>query len=371
MSDSVSFIPLSIPDLRGNEEAYLIQCVRDNWVSSAGPFVAEFENRIADLAGTRHAVALTNGTIALQLALQLVGVRPGDHVIVPDWTFAATANAVINIGAIPYFVDIAEETLTLDARLVAEVLGSADCGVTAVVPVHVAGHPADMDEINTVCERYGVPVVEDAAGALGAKYKGRMVGGLADAAMFSFNGNKVATAGGGGAIVTDNEAWAKRARHISTQARVGQAYSHDEVGSNLRMTNLNAAVAVAQLERLDEMLAARRRIAARYDEAIAGRNDLSSLPCESWAESNAWLYSLRTRSTEAAKSLVAYMNAQSIQAREFWYSLADQAPYAEAPRCLRGVSESISGFTVSLPGSSNLTQAEQDRIIEALSEWSE
>lgn len=365
-------IPLSVPDLRGNEKEYLARCVTDNWVSSAGPFVTAFEAEIARLTGRSHAVSTMNGTAALQLALTTVGVGANDLVIVPDWTFAATANAVVHAGATPFFVDITTESLTLDPVLVARALDDPPDGrrIAAVIPVHAAGHPPDMDPIMDVCRERGVPVVEDAAGAIGATYRGRPAGGLGDISIFSFNGNKLVTAGGGGMVMTDREDWAMRARHLSTQARVGHEYEHDDIGANLRMTNLNAAVGLAQLERLDEMMAARKRNALRYDEAIARSNTLSPMPHAVWAEGNAWMYTVRTESQTDAESLFEHFAARRIGARPFWRSLSAQPPYAGMPTLLNGVTAAVSGRTMSLPCSSNLTDDEQRRVIEALTVWS-
>lgn len=364
-------IPLSVPDLRGNERAYLARCVTDNWVSSAGPFVTEFETRIATLTARRHAVSTVNGTAALQLALRAAGVGDGDLVVVPDWTFAATANAVLRAGGIPFFVDVATDSLTLDSGLVATVLAnpSYQGRVAAVIPVHAAGHPPDMDVLIEICGRSEIPLVEDAAGAIGATYKERPAGGFGDASIFSFNGNKIVTAGGGGMVMTDRADWAERAKHLSTQARLGDEYEHDAVGDNLRMTNLNAAVGLAQLERLDEMLAARSRIARRYDAAIAECEMLASLPRAPWAVGNDWMYTLQTETVADAKTLLAHFAERKIGARSFWRSLSAQPPYAEMPSLLNGVSAAVSGRTVSLPCSSNLTEDEQGRVIEAIADW--
>ncbi len=365
-------IPLSVPDLRGNEKEYLARCVTDNWVSSAGPFVTEFEASIARLTGRRHAVSTVNGTAALQLALSAAGVGAGDLVIVPDWTFAATANAVVHAGATPYFVDIAESSFTLDPELIAKALKATPGGrrIAAVIPVHAAGYPPDMDGIMEVCGKTGIAVIEDAAGAIGAAYKDRPAGSLGDASIFSFNGNKLVTAGGGGMVMTDREDWARCAKHLSTQARIGDEYEHDAIGANLRMTNLNAAVGMAQLERLDEMLAARKRVAQRYDDAIAGRNNLSTMPHAPWAIGNGWMYTVRTENEEDARTLLAHFSERKIGARPFWRSLSAQAPYSNMPRLLNGVTAAVSGRTVSLPCSSNLTDNEQNRVIDALADWS-
>ncbi len=363
-------IPLVVPDLRGNETAYLARCVSENWVSSAGPFVTEIERRMAALTGRQHAVAMVNGTAALHLALVVAGVKQGDLVIIPDWTFAATANAVVHAGASPFFVDVARSTWTLDPELVTEAVGKGGaCRIGAVVAVHALGHPADMDPLRKVCSDAGIPLIEDAAGAIGATYKWCPVGSLGDAAMFSFNGNKTVTAGGGGMVVTDNGAWADRLRSLSTQARSGSAYRYEDVGYNYRMTNLNAAVGLAQLERLDDMLAAKRAIASVYDAVIAGREDLLPMPRAAWAESGCWMYSVRCGAVEDADGLVKHLAARDIEARVFWQALASQKIYVGPPCLLTGVSESLSGCVVSLPCSSSLTDAEQKRVIAALGEW--
>jgi perosamine synthetase len=362
-------IPLAEPDLRGREREYLCDCVDTNWVSSAGSYVQAFEQSVAEAVGARNAVAIVNGTAALHLALVCAGVRPGDHVIVPDFTFAATANAVFHAGATPYFVDIRSDTWSLDPGLVNAVLQEKSVPVKAVVAVHTLGSPADIDPLSDLCKQAGIPLIEDAAGALGAHYKSRAVGGLADAAIFSFNGNKTVTAGGGGMIVTNKDDWAAHARALSTQARVGVRYHHSDVGFNYRLTNVNAAIGLAQMERMNKMLASKRAIAANYDAAIKLRRDLRPMPCPSWAESACWLYSVLCGSTADADNLVKTLTAEAIEARIFWESLSTQAPYAAASRHLNGTTRDLSGRIVSLPCSSSLNPADQQRVIDVLSRW--
>ncbi len=358
-------IPLAVPDLRGREADYLVRCVADNWVSSAGPDVTAFEAALARIAGTEYAVATVNGTAALQLLLRTVGVEPGDRVLVPDWTFAATANAVIHAGATPVFVDVTEASWTLDPALVAE--GVRSHAPKAVIAVHALGHAADMDAIHVAAA--DIVVLEDAAGAIGARYRGKPTGGLADAGIYSFNGNKTVTAGGGGAIVTDRGDWAEHARALSTQARAGAAYRHTEAGFNYRLPNVNAALGLAQLERLDEMVAAKRALAARYDAALAGRADLAPMPRCDWSESSCWLYSVRCAGRDDAADLVAHLDRAGIEARTFWEALSEQPPYAGYPAIRRGVAAALSGTVVSLPCSSHLAEAEQARVVAALADW--
>jgi dTDP-4-amino-4,6-dideoxygalactose transaminase len=360
-------IPLSIPNLGAQESAAVARCITDNWVSSAGPDVVAFERRMAEFSGRAHGMAIVNGTAALYVALRAVGVEAGDRVLLPDFTFAATANAVLHAGGIPVFLDVTEESWTLDSALLADAIRKHK--PKAILPVHVLGHPADIDAINAVCRQAKVAVIEDAAGAIGARYRGRPAGGLGDAAVFSFNGNKTVTTGGGGMIVTDNAAWADRIRALSTQARDGDRYRYREASFNFRMPNLNAALGLAQLGRLDEMLGAKRKLAARYDEILATRDDLVAMPRCAWAESGCWLYSVRCASRADAGALVYHMDGAGIDARVFWEVLSDQAPYADAPRHLTGVAARLSGAVVSLPCSSHLTEAEQARVIDSLSAW--
>lgn len=363
-----SFIPLAVPDLRGNEAAYLTGCVDENWVSSAGPEVKEFERRIAEVAGTEHAVATMNGTAALHLALVVAGVARGQKVIVPDFTFAATANAVLLAGAAPVFTDIAAGSWTLDPEMVGEVLASHD-GIGAVIAVDVLGHTADMAALTEVCGRAAVPLIEDAAGAIGATCNGKPAGGLADTGIFSFNGNKTVTTGGGGALVTNNEDWAMRARSLSTQARASAAYRYIEPGFNYRMPNINAALGLAQIETLDAMLADKRRTAARYDAAFAGTGTIAPSPRPEWAQSTHWLYSVLLPTAPEAQALVAFLASRKIEARTFWEPLSPQGPYSGFDTCLNGTAAGLEGRIVSLPSSSSLTEAEQDRVISAIEDW--
>lgn len=368
MTDS-PIIPLAVPDLRGNEAAYLARCVAENWVSSAGPEVSALEQRMAEITGVDHAVATVNGTTALHLALITAGVGPGDLVAVPDFTFVATANAVVHAGARPLLLDVTEESWTLDPACLARAFDVHGAAITAVVPVHALGHPADMDPITALARAHDVPVIEDAAGAIGALYRDRPVGGLGDAAIFSFNGNKTVTAGGGGALTTRIRDWAAHARSLSAQARDGDAYRHGEIGFNYRMPNINAALALAQLERLDAMVALKRAIAARYDDALAGRDDMNAMPRPDWAHSACWLYSVRCAEPSDATALVDHLAAARITARVAWQSLSAQAPFAAMPRLLTGVAARLSGSVVSLPCSTSLTEGDQRRVIEALATW--
>ncbi len=357
-------IPLSIPDLRGREAEYLATCVQDNWVSSAGPFVTAFEEKTAELAGRKAAVATINGTAALHLALIGAGVQKGDYVVVPDWTFAATANAVYHAGAIPVFVDVDAETWTLDPEQLARAFESIENeNISAVIAVDTLGYTADMDALSELCRDRGVALIEDAAGAIGATYKGRPAGGFGGFSIFSFNGNKLVTAGGGGMVLTNDEAKAEFLSHLSKQARTGEDYEHDAIGFNYRMTNVNAAIGLAQLERLPEMLERRREISRAYDEVLSGCNVMTPPPSPSWASPSGWLYSLRCADTNIASAMVDRFRAENIEARKFWRSLSAQSIYQGSPKFLSSVSRDLSGSVVSLPSSSSLTAAELERVV--------
>jgi len=371
MSSDKRLIPMVEPDLRGREAEYLNECIRTGWISSAGRYVSEMEEMLAGLTQSAHALATSSGTTAIQLILATIGVGTGARVIVPDWTFAATANAVVHAGATPILVDVDPVTWGLDAGLVDEELTAArERGqpVGAVIAVDPLGLPADFDSLIAVCHAHGVPLIEDAAGAIGSTYKHRPAGGLGDAGILSFNGNKLVT-GGGGAILTSRDDWANRARHLSGQARTGEAYTYDAVGFNYRITNLNAAVVVAQLERLAEMKASRRDAAAAYTEAISGRNDLTAPPAPIWADWNGWMYAVRTASAAEAERLVVYLQSQGVGARAFWTRLSSQPPYAGYRHRLKGASEALSGCLVSLPCGSTLTHDQICRVAMALKGW--
>lgn len=296
-------IPLAVPNLSGNEAAYLQQCITSTFVSSVGPFVDRLEELVADATESRGATAVSTGTAGLHLALRVVGVRPGDLVVMPSLTFIASANAIAYCHASPWLFDIAPDTLTIDPAQVADAfehhVAEGPDGpihmptgrrVAAMLPVHTLGHPADVDPLVTIAERFRIPVIADAAAALGARYRGRPIGQAgATISVFSFNGNKTVTAGGGGALVTDDQELLDRARHLSTTARVGADYDHDEVGFNYRMTNVQAAVGCAQLEQLDTFVAAKRRIQQTYTDQLADIAGLTALPEAPWANSARWL----------------------------------------------------------------------------------
>lgn len=359
------------PRFAGREWDYVKRCIDTGWVSSVGSFVTEFEQKLATACGVKHALAVVNGTAALHLAMMIAGVKPGDEVIVPTLTFAATANAVAHAGATPHLADSCEATLGIDPdRLetyLADIVVVGAQGAThrrtgrriaAIVPMHVFGHPVDMDRLNAVAGRFGIAVVEDAAEALGSTYKGRPGGSLGRIAALSFNGNKVVTTGGGGAVLTDDDDLARRARHVGTTAKRPHRweFDHDEVGYNYRMPNINAALGCAQLEQLDGFIAAKRRIAERYLEAFAGMNSIRVFREPDFAKSNYWLNTLILDEAVAASrdEILEITNANGVMTRPVWKLMHHLPMYRDCPRMDLSVAESLERRVVNVPSSAVL-----------------
>ncbi len=333
-------IPLSEPAQQGRELEYVTDCLQSGWVSSNGEYIGRFERALAAYVGVGHAVACNCGTSALHVSLILAGVRANDEVIVPAVTFIAPVNAVRYVGAFPVFVDC-DEYCGMDAaavrRFLAEECAEADGIMTnrttgrriaAVIPVHVFGTPVDMDALLDLADEYSLAVIEDASEALGSSYKGRRCGGLAPLGCLSFNGNKIVTSGGGGAILTDDNALAQGARSLTTQAKeAGIEYIHHTVGYNYRMNNVLAALGLAQLETLDERVATKRANFAEYERALgeAGASRLLQQPA--WSDANCWFYAYQCTDAPAKDGLLRACLAADIQARPLWYPNHLQTPY--------------------------------------------
>lgn len=372
-------IPLAVPQLSGNEAKYLQECVESTFVSTVGPFVGRFEHMVASAAGSQHCVATSAGTTGLHVALVALGVERDDLVIIPSFTFVATANAVVHAGATPWLMDVSRNTWTLDAQQLAEELErntkvkrgtlihrGTGKRIAAIIPVHTFGTPADMDEIVAVAKRYSLPVVADSAAALGATSRSRAIGQLgADLNVFSFNGNKTVTAGGGGAVSGDDETLLNKVRHLTTTARVGANYDHDVVGFNYRMTNLQAAVGCAQMEQLDTFVAKKRAIRAAYDEAFATITGVSAFPSAPDTMSACWFSGFVTDAKTAERVRTA-LQSQSIDARPTWKPMHLQVPYMNVPRSTLDVSDEIWQRIVTLPCSTGITNTELDTVIEAV-----
>lgn len=336
-------VPLHRPVFEGNEKRYLAECIDSNFVSSVGAKVAEFEQRIAEFTGSRFAIATVNGTAALHVALQLVGVERGDEVLSQALTFIATCNALSYAGAHPVFIDVDRDTMGMSPGALrrwlqanAEVRGGRACNrgtgrrIAACVPMHTFGFPLRIAEIVAACDEYGIPVVEDAAESLGSYADGRHTGTFGKLATLSFNGNKTITTGGGGMIVTDDEALAKRAKHLTTTAKIPHPFEfvHDEVGYNYRLPNLNAALGCAQMERLPEMLEAKAEVARRYAEFFDGTGIRFVEPLPGCI-ANRWLNAIVLDSETARDEFLRYTNAQGVMTRPIWRLMPRLEMYKE------------------------------------------
>lgn len=367
------FLPLHEPEFLGEEEALVVDCIRSGWVSSVGQYVDRFEAQIAAVCGTSHGVAVVNGTAALEVALRVVGVMPGDEVLMPSLTFIATANAAHHLGALPHFVDADACTLGLDPvalRGHLNVIADRRGGVTvnartgrrlaAVVPMHVFGHPVDMDGLAEVARDFELSLVEDAAESLGSRIGDRPCGSFGQVAALSFNGNKILTTGGGGAIVTDDADLAKRAKHLTTTAKMPHkwAFHHDEIGYNYRMPNINAALGVAQLAHLGTRLAQKRGLAQRYIDAFAGAEGVAVFVERPDTTANYWLNTLVLAPETAVVRdiLLETLNAAGLMARPVWEPLHTLAIYADCPRADLPVTVDLAARIVNVPSSAKLSR---------------
>lgn len=370
------------PKIGGNEWEYVKECLDTSWVSSAGSYVDRFERELAEYLGTRHAVATSSGTAALHIALLLAGVEPDDEVLVSTMTFIAPANTIRYIGAWPVFIDAEPDYWQMDPNKLAAFVETG-CRwkngnlinlatgrkIKAILPVDILGHPCEMEPILEIARKWELKVVEDATESLGAAYQSRMVGSKdtgGDLTCFSFNGNKIITAGGGGMITTGNTDWANRAKHLTTQARDDSIeYIHSEVGYNYRLTNIQAALGCAQLERIDEYVTSKRRIANIYAETLSEVPGITLMNQAPWAKSTYWLYTILVDEKKYgmdSRSLLKELEASSIQARPLWQpihlSKAHEGAYAH--HC--EVAERLWRDALSIPSSVGLDPDDQRRV---------
>ncbi len=378
-----SFVPLCVPEIGGNEWRYVKECLDTGWVSSVGSYVDRFEGELARAVGSRFAVATTSGTAALHTALLVAGVERDDEVLVSTLTFIAPANAIRYVGAWPVFIDAEPTTWQMDPERAVEFL-ERGCDwregalynratgrrVRAVIPVHILGHPVEMTPLLEAVRKFGLAVIEDATESLGSRYRGTQTGHLGDVACFSFNGNKLLTTGGGGMLVTDNETWARRARHLTTQAKDDPIeYVHGEVGFNYRLTNVQAAMGVAQLERLEEFLGRKRRIAEGYAEALGSVPGITLMQEASWANSAWWMYTVlidEARYGRDSRALLKALEADAIQTRPLWQPLHLSRAHEGAFHGGCPVAERLNREALSLPCSVGLSEADQRRVGERI-----
>lgn len=358
-------IPIYEPDLSGNELAYVTDCVRSGWVSSLGSYVAKFEEAFSEFCGAEYGVGVSSGTVALHLALVALGVGPGDEVIVPTLTFVATASAVRHAGAKPIFVDSGLTTWTIDPQGIEERITPR---TKAIMPVHLYGHPAEMDPICAIAKEHGLAVIEDAAEAHGAEYKGQRVGSIGHAGCFSFFGNKIVTTGEGGMIVTGSRELAERARLLRDHAMSKERrYWHLEVGYSYRLTNLQAAIGLAQVERIDDLVEKKRRIARWYEEGLKEIRGISLPPEATWAKNVYWMYSILVEDEFGMRrdEVMLRLQEKGIDTHPFFYPLHTMPPF----RGEEGlpVAEELSRKGINLPSGVTLTRKEVEYICQTLS----
>ena len=369
-------IPLSLPNLAGKEWEYVKECLDTGWISTAGSFVDRFEAEFAKYLEVDGAVSVVNGTAALHIALQLLGVETNDLVIMPNVTFVASANAISYLGASPLLIDIDKNSWQMDLDLLESFL-STDCKldssktlvhietsrkISALMIVHVQGNICDMDRLLAICNDYNLPVLEDAAEALGAKYKGQYAGTLGDIGCFSFNGNKIMSTGGGGMIVSDNSEHLKRAKHLTTTAkRDALTYFHDEVGYNYRLVNVLAALGVAQLEQLDGFIASKLDTARYYRDNLKGIGDIGFQLVQDGVEPNEWLFTITTSSMQ---ELLAYLNNNGVMSRPFWTPMNKLPMYSDNLYINNSdVSASVHGTALSIPCSTNISESDLEKVV--------
>jgi dTDP-4-amino-4,6-dideoxygalactose transaminase len=367
----VTRVYLSPPEVGPEERRMLLDAFDSNWIAPLGPDVDAFEAEFAARIGVGHAVALSSGTAALHLALLLVGVTSGDEVLVPSFTFVATANAVVYLGATPVFVDCSPDTWTMDPDLVAEDLDRRAASgrlPAAVVTVDLYGQACDYDRLQAACDRHGVPLVEDAAEALGGTYRGRAAGAFGRMGVFSFNGNKIITTSGGGMLVTESAAEAERARYLATQAREPfPHYEHTTIGYNYRLSNLLAALGRAQLAGLDSRITRRRAINGRYREALTDLPGVGFMPVADYGEPNYWLTCVTVdpdRFGVDRETIRLALERHDIEARPTWKPLHLQPVFAGNDKVGGSVCAGIFDRGLCLPSGSALSGADQARVVD-------
>ena len=362
-------IELHEPMLEGNERSYLEECVATGWVSSGGPFVKRFETMLAETLDVPDVVAVSSGTAALHAAFPVLGVKPGEEVLTPSLNFVAAASVIRTIGAVPHFIDCDAATLAIDpvrlgdylARIgkrQGERLVNRETGrtIVALICLHPFGHAAPMPELLEVAGAFGLPLIEDAAEALGSRLDGRALGTFGRAGILSFNGNKIVTTGGGGAIVFADPSEAARARHLTTTAKAPHPFEfvHDAVGFNYRMPNVNAALGCAQLERLPFFLDRKRKLAERYDAILSGVSGIHFLREPKGCISNYWLCTILLDDTTLRDPLLHEARAAGFNLRPVWRPMHLLPPYADCPRMDLSVTEDVAGRAINLPSSANL-----------------
>ena len=377
------FIPLSVPHLAGNEWQYIKECLDTGWVSAVGSYVDRFEREFAKRVGARFAIACGSGTSALHVALRLVGVGVGDEVVLPTLTFIASANSVTYQGAVPTFIDAEATHLQMDVsklrsflteacRVENGVLKNTATGrrIAAIMPVHVVGHPTEMTPVLELAKRFSLPVVEDATESLGSTYLGRPTGTMGQLGCFSFNGNKLITPGNGGMIVTDDEALARKAKYLTTQAKDDALeFVHNEVGYNYRLANVLSALGVAQLEQLDGFLQKKQHIAAFYGRELASLTGVALPTVASWAKVNHWLYTIRIDEKtfgRSSREVMRFLKERNIETRPLWQVMHRSPAHAGSFSWQCEVADVLNAECLSIPCSVGVTDEQLTRVVQSL-----
>ena len=344
--------PVYKPSLDGNEKKYVMECLDSTWISSKGEFIKKFEGGFADYLGVKYATSTTNGTTALHLALLALGIKPGDEVIVPTFTYVASVNTIVYTGATPVFVDSLEDTWQMDPE---DVKRKITPKTKAIMAVHLYGQPCDLNALGQIARSHGLLLVEDCAEAFGSKYDNKYVGTFGHAAAFSFFGNKTITTGEGGMVITNDQSIYQRAMHLKSQAVVSdREYWHDVIGYNYRMTNLCAAIGLAQLERADELVTRKRAIAGWYEEFLSG----TGIVCPKDASNTVntyWMYTILVQSPFVREQLRKYLSQQGIETRPTFYCAHTMPMYSEGSLHFP-VAENLSARGINLPSYPDLTK---------------
>jgi perosamine synthetase len=375
-------IPLSVPKIEGNESKYVIDCLNTGWISSAGSYVNQFEDMVAKYAGAKYGVACMNGTGGLHIAQVLLGITKDDHVIAPNITFIATLNAIKYIGAQPILIDVDINNWQMDLDLLEQYLEqntefkttksgtycfdtTTNKRVRAIMPVHVLGNIGDMDRLLAIAKKYHLDIIEDSTEALGTTFKNKHAGTFGKIGVFSFNGNKIISTGGGGVIVTDDQAIAKKARHLTTQAKISAMdYIHDEIGYNYRLVNVLAAIGVAQMETFNATLQSKASMDRFYRKHLNNVGDIKFQEIPEGTHPNGWLFTFRT---SKMRQLLAYLNSNGVQARPFWMPMNQLEMFKKDIYITNAnVSATVYDTSISIPSSTGITNKQLQTVVETI-----
>ena len=378
-------IPLSVPHINGNEWKYVKDCLDTGWISSAGAYVNQFEQMVADYVGAKYGVACMNGTVGLHLAQLISGVEAEDHVIVPNITFIATLNAVKYTGATPILIDVNPDDWQMDLDLLEDFLANqtylvedskgihyhlltTNKRIKAIMPVHVLGNIGNVDRLIEIANKFHLEIIEDSTEALGSFYKGKHAGTFGKFGVFSFNGNKIISTGGGGVIVTDDEELAKKAKHLTTQAKASQMeYIHDEIGYNYRLVNILAAIGVAQMEEFPNLLANKRKMDAFYRSELTGVGDIEFQHVSRDVAANCWLFTFKTNKM---RELLDFLNVNGVQSRPFWMPMNQLIMFEKEIYVQKeNHSAKIYETCISIPSSAGINQDQMIEVVNKIKEF--